>query len=105
LDVDTRCTISQYLTFISLRASGEIFTLAHWMRQYVQDHPKYEKDSHVPDEITYDLLKIMDEISRGEKHCPKLLGEFRSKTDHKIPSAVRRAEEALAVAFAKRKVQ
>jgi glutamate--cysteine ligase catalytic subunit len=105
LDVDTRCTISQYLTFIQQRASGEIFTLAHWMRQYVLDHPKYQKDSHVPDEITYDLLKIMDEISRGEKHCPKLLGEFRSKTDHKIPSAVRRAEEALAVAFAKRKTQ
>lgn len=45
----------------------------------------------------------MDEISKGERHCEKLLGSFRSKTDQKIPSAVRRAEEELIMACAKKK--
>jgi len=103
LDVDTRCTITQYLTFIQKRASGEIFTLAHWMRAFVAGHPSYKKDSHVNDEIIYDMLKKMDDISRGTCHCENLLGQFRSKTDMRIPSAVRRAEEALLAATAKRK--
>uniref|UniRef100_A0A915D7R7 Glutamate--cysteine ligase n=1 Tax=Ditylenchus dipsaci TaxID=166011 RepID=A0A915D7R7_9BILA len=85
VDVDTRCTITQYLTFIQKRATGEIQTLAHWMREFVQNHPEYNKDSHVNDKIIYGMLKIMDEISKGEKHCDRLLGSFRSKTDQKIP--------------------
>uniref|UniRef100_A0A7E4ZRV4 Glutamate--cysteine ligase n=1 Tax=Panagrellus redivivus TaxID=6233 RepID=A0A7E4ZRV4_PANRE len=103
LDVDTRCTITQYLTFIQRRASGEIMTLAHWMRNFVVSHPKYGKDSKVGDEIIYEMIKHMDSISRGETHCEKLLGCFRSKTDSRIPSAVRRAEETLLATFAKRK--
>ncbi|KJH53403.1 glutamate-cysteine ligase, catalytic subunit [Dictyocaulus viviparus] len=94
MDVDTRCTVSQYLNFISKRASGEIWTLAHWIRRFVEQHPAYEHDSHVPDETVYDLLMQMDAISKGKKHCEKLLGCYRSKTDHLIPSAVRRAEES-----------
>lgn len=44
----------------------------------------------------------MDEISKGTKHCTHLLGCFRTKTDEKIPSAVRRAEEALIMSIARR---
>ncbi|KAE9547162.1 hypothetical protein FO519_009626 [Halicephalobus sp. NKZ332] len=77
LDVNTRSTITQYLSFIQKRASGEICTLAHWMRAFVARHPSYKKDSHVNDEIIYDMLKKMDEISRGNSHCKNLLGKFR----------------------------
>uniref|UniRef100_A0A7I5ECK0 Glutamate--cysteine ligase n=1 Tax=Haemonchus contortus TaxID=6289 RepID=A0A7I5ECK0_HAECO len=102
VDVDTRCTISQYLNFISKRASGEIWTLAHWIRHFVDTHPAYKHDSQVPDETIYDLLVQMDEISSGKKHCKKLLGCYRSKTDHLIPSAVRRAEESWVMSKQKR---
>jgi hypothetical protein len=37
----------------------------------------------------------MDAISKGDEHCEKLLGSFRSRTDQLIPSAVRKAEERL----------
>lgn len=57
VDVDTRCTISQYLNFISKRATGEISTLAHWTREFVQSHDSYKHDSDVNDTIIYDLLK------------------------------------------------
>ena len=67
LDVDTRCTITQYLTFIQKRASGEIFTLAHWMRAFVAGHPSYKKDSHVNDEIIYDMLKKVRLYFRNPK--------------------------------------
>ncbi|CAJ0585924.1 unnamed protein product, partial [Mesorhabditis spiculigera] len=79
VDVDTRCTISQYLNFISQRASGQIPTLANWTREFVQNHTAYKKDSRVPDETIYDLLSLMSDISSGQKHCPRLLGSFRSK--------------------------
>lgn len=102
VDVDTRCTISQYLSFIQKRASGEIYTTAHWIREFVTSHPNYQKDSHVSDALLYDLLKCMDEISKGQRHCPKLLGAFRSKTDPKIPRSVVRAEEELIMNLAKR---
>ncbi|CAD5217058.1 unnamed protein product [Bursaphelenchus xylophilus] len=105
VDVDTRCTITQYLNFIQKRASGEIWTLAHWMREFVKNHPDYKKDSFVPDSTVYDLITEMDEISKGEAHCPHLLGCFRTKTDERIPNAVRRAEEALIMSIAKRHIQ
>ncbi|KAI6242247.1 Glutamate--cysteine ligase [Aphelenchoides fujianensis] len=103
VDVDTRCTITQYLNFIQKRASGEIWTLAHWMRDFVQKHADYKQDSFVPDSTIYDMLNYMDKISKGQEHCTKLLGCFRTKTDPMIPTAVRRAEEALSMSIALRK--
>lgn len=61
VDVDTRCTITQYLNFIQKRASGEIWTLAHWMREFVQQHADYKQDSFVPDTTVYDML---NEVSK-----------------------------------------
>ncbi|CAK5081693.1 unnamed protein product [Meloidogyne enterolobii] len=95
VDVDTRCTINQYLSFIQKRAKGEIMTTASWMRSFVQNHSDYKHNSYVSDEIIYDLLKKMDGISRGDEHCEKLLGCYKSKTDQRIPQAVRLAEEKL----------
>lgn len=57
LDDNTKSTITEYLTFIQQRASGKIYTLAHWMRNFVDRHPCYKKDSHVNNEIIYDMLK------------------------------------------------
>ncbi len=42
VDVDTRCTVSQYLSFIQKRATGELMTLATWMRRFVGAHPLYK---------------------------------------------------------------
>ncbi|KAE9551645.1 hypothetical protein FO519_005143 [Halicephalobus sp. NKZ332] len=56
-DTDTKSAITRYLSFVRKRASGEICTLAHWIRAFVAKHPSYEKDSYVNDEITYDMLK------------------------------------------------
>ncbi|VDD93461.1 unnamed protein product [Enterobius vermicularis] len=93
VDVDTRCTITQYLTFLQKRASGKILTLASWMREFIRDHEDYKFDSYVSDTIVYDMLKVMNDIANGKIHCPKLHGEFDSRTDSLIPEAVKKAEE------------
>lgn len=41
VDVNTHCTILQYLQLISKRASGEIMTMASWIRKEVLSHPEY----------------------------------------------------------------
>ncbi|KAL3102950.1 hypothetical protein niasHT_025858 [Heterodera trifolii] len=79
VDVDTRCTVNQYLSFIQKRARGEIWTTAKWMREFVHHHSTYKKDSHVPDECIYDMMKTMDKISHGEHY--EMLSCFKPKTE------------------------
>lgn len=46
------------------RASGEVWTLAHWMRHFVQTHPEYKRDSVVSECINYDMLKLVVQLQR-----------------------------------------
>lgn len=93
-DVDTTCTILQYLDLIKQRASGEKMTSAKWMRDFVINHEKYQQDSVVSEEINYDLICSMDRISKGEP-CPKLLTKYNTKTKDDIPKAMKKAENIL----------
>lgn len=84
VDADTQCTLQQYLSFISKRAKGEIWTAAKWLREFVTSHPDYKHDSRISEEINYDLLlriaKLIDEP------CPKLHGSIlASKTQDDVP--------------------
>jgi len=69
--------IDQYLTFITKRASGELLTPATWIRKFVRGHSEYKQDSVVTPGIAYDLMKACDEIGRGVRKCPELLGEVQ----------------------------
>ncbi|KAG5831185.1 hypothetical protein ANANG_G00301140 [Anguilla anguilla] len=75
VDVDTRCTILNYLKLIKKRASGQLMTMARWMREYVAQHPEYKQDSVITDKINYDLLVRCDRIAKGELRCPELFGD------------------------------
>uniref|UniRef100_A0A8D3BUH0 Glutamate--cysteine ligase n=1 Tax=Scophthalmus maximus TaxID=52904 RepID=A0A8D3BUH0_SCOMX len=74
VDVDTRCTILNYLKLIKKRASGELMTMAKWMREFVAKHPHYKQDSIITDKINYDLFRKCDRIAKGEEQCPELIG-------------------------------
>lgn len=104
VDVDTRCTILNYLKLIKKRASGklqgqskifsraksssnsecnsvfcwsetgELMTMAKWMREFVAKHPQYKQDSIITDKINYDLFQKCDRIAKGEEQCPELIG-------------------------------
>ena len=108
IDVDTRCTILQYLRFISKRASGmgnprshpfiiypciypgELPTTATWIRQFVHAHPDYKHDSVVSDKITYDLITKVRAVSEGQCPCNDLIGKIASRTDSQRPTLPRR---------------
>merc|ERR1712129_110183 len=67
--------LDKYLKFIQQRSTGKILTPASWMRKFVASHPEYKKDSVVSQGIAYDLTKACDEIGRGQRACPELLGD------------------------------
>jgi glutamate--cysteine ligase catalytic subunit len=71
--------IDKYLSFIRKRAEGELQTPAKWMRNFVQKHPEYKQDSVVSQSIAYDLMKACDEIGRGVRKCPEILGDVDIK--------------------------
>ncbi|KAL1618524.1 glutamate--cysteine ligase [Diplodia seriata] len=66
VDVETRCELARYLDLIRRRADGTLWTAAKWIRQFVAEHPKYEKDSVVSEDIQYDLVKAIEEITEKE---------------------------------------
>ncbi|CAF4085715.1 unnamed protein product [Adineta steineri] len=72
IDADTRYTIEQYLLLVSKRAAGTLLTNASWIRQFVLSHPSYKQDSIVSEEIQYDLLKKIEQISNGREDCPQI---------------------------------
>lgn len=93
VDADTHCTIYQYLRLIQKRASGELMTAAHWIRQFVANHPDYKHDSVVSESVNYDLLYTMEKIQTGSLDCPSLMDHTRTKTRATIPEAIRNAEK------------
>lgn len=93
MDVVTRCELATYLDLIRRRASGELWTAAKWIREFVAGHAAYGSDSVVPEEVNRDLIGAVIEI--GERECggkgftglgeqipgfEKLMGGFRRKT-------------------------
>ncbi|KAH0553075.1 Zn finger-containing GTPase- Activating Protein for ARF [Trichoglossum hirsutum] len=65
VDVETRCKLAIYLNLIRKRASGELWTGAKWIRNFVREHPEYKKDSVVSDGICFDLIKAVEKITEG----------------------------------------
>ncbi|PYH32852.1 glutamate--cysteine ligase [Aspergillus neoniger CBS 115656] len=69
VDVETRCSLTSYLDLIRKRANGTLWTGAKWIREFVASHPGYKHDSAVSEEICYDLVKAVDEMTVKEgKH-------------------------------------
>lgn len=66
VDVETRCFLARYLDLIRKRADGTLWTGARWMREFVAKHPSYKHDSVVSEEITYDLVKAVEEMTAKE---------------------------------------
>ncbi|XP_064458890.1 glutamate--cysteine ligase-like [Ornithodoros turicata] len=87
VDVDTYCTLHQYLTLIEKRASGQYMTAARWMRHFIMTHPEYKKDSVVTDGINYDLVMRMRKLQFNFWSCPELIGTPASRTSHDVPDS------------------
>ena len=95
IDIKSKCILGKYLRFVSKKAEGMFFlflkkkfflvvvgflkkpshnfyhigklpTTAKWIRNFVQNHPKYNHDSVVSQEINYDLIRMVEKIQNGQ---------------------------------------
>lgn len=94
-DVDTGCTISQYLKLISQRSSGQIKTMARWVRDFVSSHPNYEQDSVVNEQICYDLVSVCAGVTYGTRDEPTLVFNHKTRSAPTLSSAQQRNEQHL----------
>jgi len=101
-DQTTLDRLTQYLSLIEKRATGELMTAATWQRNFIRNHKAYKGDSVVSDEIAYDLMVACKEIGEGARHVPELLGDFKIKPistadayDKKLDSARVKNDEIL----------
>ncbi|KAK9471557.1 glutamate-cysteine ligase-domain-containing protein [Dipodascopsis tothii] len=67
VDIATRCQLGKYIQLIRRRASGELDTAAAWIRKFVRAHPAYKFDSVVSNEINYDLVKMVENITEDRE--------------------------------------
>lgn len=81
VDVATRCDLARYLDLIRKRANGKYWTAARWIRHFVRGHGEYKGDSAVNEEITYDLCKAVEEITKNEARDGGLGWEMFSETE------------------------
>jgi glutamate--cysteine ligase catalytic subunit len=68
------------MKLISQRASGQLQTMATWMRDFITKHPDYKQDSVVSESINYDLIKTCLKIVNHEEVelAKPLLGDLYS---------------------------
>ena len=68
--------INVYLRFLSERATGQIKTGAAFIRNFVLNHPAYNRDSVVNQQVSYDLIQMMSKLNdKGNPDRVDLLGE------------------------------
>merc|ERR1719223_204691 len=84
--------ITLYLDFIEKRAIGVLKTPATWMRNFVRNHPSYEGDSVVSDDIAFDLMVACKEIGEGTLYEPDLLDGIKTAGAYDVKLEGRKAQ-------------
>jgi glutamate--cysteine ligase catalytic subunit len=77
LEVQDRIKMERYINLISKRASGELQTNATFLRNLVMNHPSYNHDSVIDDDIAYDIIKKVEKMASNNEnlnHYPELFG-------------------------------
>ena len=71
---EVRKDLLKYVEHMEKKAKGEIWTDAKYIRKFINEHPKYNKDSIITEEINYDLINHLLEIQNGEIKPKELFG-------------------------------
>ena len=62
------------MDFFERKTKGELWTDAKYIRKFVNDHPKYNKDSIITEEINFDLITHLLDIQNGVIKPKELFG-------------------------------
>lgn len=70
----------------ALPSTGRLVTAATWQRNFAYSHPEYKKDSVMTAGMTYDMVKAIDRVEKGEQPAPELLGnDYKAPCDVDLP--------------------
>ncbi|SBS85579.1 gamma-glutamylcysteine synthetase, putative [Plasmodium ovale] len=86
--------IDEYIEFVKLRCSGKICTGAAYLRNFITNHPSYEKNSYINGKINYDICKLIADIGKGLIIPQELLGVFVDPYKERIKSDLRQINES-----------
>ncbi|SBT70961.1 gamma-glutamylcysteine synthetase, putative [Plasmodium malariae] len=86
--------IDEYIEFIKLRSCGKICTGAAYLRNFIMNHPSYEKNSYINSKINYDICKLIADIGKGLIIPQELLGVFVDPYKERIKSDLRQINES-----------
>uniref|UniRef100_A0A8C9HJ80 Glutamate--cysteine ligase n=1 Tax=Piliocolobus tephrosceles TaxID=591936 RepID=A0A8C9HJ80_9PRIM len=86
--------IYEYIEFVKLRCSGEISTGAAFLRNFILNHPQYEKNSYINKQINYDITKQIADIGKGLIVPQQLLGVFVDPYKERIKNNIRQINES-----------
>ena len=73
-DENIRQNLLKFANHMEKKAKGEIWTDAKYIRKFISEHPKYNKDSIITEEINYDLINHLLEIQNGNLKPKELFG-------------------------------
>ena len=73
-DENVRQNLLKFANHMEKKAKGEIWTDAKYIRKFISEHPKYNKDSIITEEINYDLINHLLEIQNGNLKPKELFG-------------------------------
>ena len=65
IDNNKRQYYFKFLDYLEKKTKGEIWTDAKYIRKFIDNHPKYNKDSIVTEEINFDLITHLLNIQNG----------------------------------------
>ena len=75
---EKRDETNNYLTFLAERARGQVLTGARFIRNFVLKHPTYKQDSFLNQEISFDLLKMLDTLNDPDSQArAEFLGKYK----------------------------
>lgn len=64
----------KFIDFLEKRTKGELWTDAKYIRHFVNNHPKYNKDSIITEDINFDLISHLLNIQNGLIKPKELFG-------------------------------
>ena len=73
-DISKKENLYKFIDYLEKKTKGEIWTDAKYIRNFVDNHPKYNKDSIITEEINYDLIMHLLDIQNGLIKPKELLG-------------------------------
>lgn len=60
---DKQAETMKLMELMRRRARGELKTGARFLRDFVMEHPAYKQDSKISQEISHDLIKMLETIN------------------------------------------